>query len=118
MNKTVGNKLKSLRKQKGYSQEQVCEFLHISQSAYARIESGDSHSWAMHLVKLSVFYDIKPEEIIRKENVIIGNIGIDNDVDYADIVNQLSVKLILQYEERLKEKDEIIAELKNRLKTH
>lgn len=118
MNNSIGNKLKSLRKQKGLSQEQVCEHLHISQSAYARIESGESNSWAMHLEKISAFYNIKPEELIKNENVIIGNIGTNNGVGYAEIVNQLSEKLIELYEERIKEKDEIIAELKARLKKY
>jgi len=42
MNTSVGKKIRILRKQKGLSQEQVAEHLHISQSAYARMESGNS----------------------------------------------------------------------------
>ncbi|MFC6246349.1 helix-turn-helix transcriptional regulator [Flavobacterium psychroterrae] len=44
MNVVVGNKLKELRKNRNLSQEQVADYLTISQSAYARIESGESHS--------------------------------------------------------------------------
>jgi transcriptional regulator with XRE-family HTH domain len=67
MNNTIGNKLKMLRKQKGLSQEQVSEQLHISQSAYARIEKGESNSWAMHLDKIATLYDIKPEDLVKNE---------------------------------------------------
>jgi hypothetical protein len=79
------------------------------------MESGASNSWAMHLDKISAFYDIQPEELVKNENVIIGNIGTNNGVGYAEIVNQLSEKLINQFEERIKEKDEIISELKAKL---
>lgn len=44
MNISIGNKLKQLRKSKSMSQEQVADYLHLSQSAYARMESGESHS--------------------------------------------------------------------------
>ena len=52
MNTTVGNNLKNLRKKKGWSQEQVSEYLNLSQSAYARIENGESHSWSSHIDKI------------------------------------------------------------------
>lgn len=44
MNTTIGKKLKELRKQKGLTQEQTADYLFISQSAYARMESGESYS--------------------------------------------------------------------------
>ena len=37
MNVSIGNNLKNLRKNKGWSQEQVADYLNLSQSAYARI---------------------------------------------------------------------------------
>lgn len=43
MNNAVAEKIKKFRKSKGLSQEIVAEKLHISQSAYARIESGESN---------------------------------------------------------------------------
>jgi Predicted transcriptional regulator with C-terminal CBS domains len=53
MTNNVAEKIKRLRKSKGFSQEDMAEKLHISQSAYARIENGESHSWAAHIEKLS-----------------------------------------------------------------
>lgn len=44
MNKVIGSKIFELRKSKGWSQEQVAESLQISQSAYARMERGESNS--------------------------------------------------------------------------
>lgn len=45
---------------------------------------------------------------------MVGNIGTNHDVGYAEVVNQLSDKLIEQYEQRLKQKDELIALLKQK----
>ena len=118
MNISIGNKLKQFRKIKGMSQEQVADYLHLSQSAYARMESGESHSWASHIDKICEVFEITPEELVKSENIIVNNNQQGGTSTNAIIINQLSEKLILQYEERLKEKDEIIAELKNRLKTY
>lgn len=111
MNNSIGNKLKSLRKQKGLSQEQVCECLHISQSAYSRLESGESQSWVSLIDKICEVFEITPLELIKNENNIVNNNQQGDSSTYA-----ISVKLIEQYEEKMKEKDEIIAELKARLK--
>jgi transcriptional regulator with XRE-family HTH domain len=68
MNVTVGNKLKELRKAKNMSQEQIADFLNISQSAYARMEQGKSTSWANHFNKICDVFEIKPEDLIKKES--------------------------------------------------
>lgn len=112
MNSTIGSKLKQLRKQKGLSQEQVSDYLNVSQSAYARIENGESHSWSTHIDKICEVFEIKPEELFKDENVIVNSNQQGGQFNNAIIINQLSEKLIEQYELRLKEKDEIIKELK------
>ena len=68
MTTAVANKIKNLRKAKGYSQEEVAERLSISQSAYARIERGESHSWSAHLEKLSEIFEVKPEELLSDDS--------------------------------------------------
>lgn len=113
MNALIGKKLQTLRKERGFSQEQIADKLHISQSAYARIESGESHSWANHIQKICETYEITPEELVSNESIVI-NHNQQGGGGYIQI-NQLSEKLIQQYEERIKEKDEIIKDLKKRL---
>jgi transcriptional regulator with XRE-family HTH domain len=115
MNTSIGRKLRTLRKQKGITQEQAADYLQLSQSAYARMESGDSYSWANHIDKLCEFYEIQPEELLKGEKLIIGNIGTNNGVGYAEIVNQLSEKLIEQFEARLLEKENRIKYLEEKL---
>lgn len=115
MNALIGKKLQTLRKERGFSQEQIADKLHISQSAYARIESGESHSWANHIQKICETYEITPEELVSNESIVINHNQQGGNSTNAIIINQLSEKLIQQYEERIKEKDEIIKDLKKRL---
>lgn len=114
MNTLVGKKIRTLRKQKGLSQEQVADHLHISQSTYARIESGESCSWANYITPISDLFGIPPEELLKNEIVRVDKIETNNGAIYnTGIINQLSEKLIEQYEQRLKEKDIIISLLKS-----
>ncbi len=109
MNAIVGNKIKVLRKQKGLSQEEVADHLHISQSTYARIENGERGSWANYIVPISNLFGVQPEELLKQDNIHIETIETNGAVYNMGTVNQLSEKLITQYEERLKEKDKLIA---------
>jgi len=111
MNAVIGNKLKQLRKNKGMSQEQVADYLHVSQSAYARMESGESHSWASHINDICQVFEISPEELVKSESLVINN-NQKGGGGYIQIVNQLSEKLIEQYEERIKELKDVIEGLK------
>ena len=113
MNTKIGSKLKYLRKQKGLSQEQVAEYLSLSQSAYARMENGESHSWANHIDKICEVFEIEIEELFKQDNIVI-NHNQQGGGGYVQVVNQLSEKLIEQYEDRIKELKEIITELKNK----
>ena len=111
MNVVIGNKLKQLRKNKGMSQEQAADYLHISQSAYARMENGESHSWANHIKDICKVFEISPEELVKSESIALNN---NQQVGggYMQIVNQISEKLIEQYEERIRELKQIIEDLK------
>lgn len=115
MNKTVGNNLKKLRKAKNISQEQAADYLHISQSAYARIERGESNSWANHLNKICEFFGINAQEMVKNETEHNKEEG--NTLNGNFIINQLSDKMIEQYEARIKELKKVIKDLKKERKT-
>jgi transcriptional regulator with XRE-family HTH domain len=112
MNKVVGNKLKKLRQTKNMSQEQIAEFLNISQSAYARIEQGESNSWAIHLNKICRVFEIEPVELFKSEVNLRSDKNPISDEKF--IINQLSDKIIEQYEARIKELKKVIKDLKRR----
>lgn len=112
MNTLVANKLKTLRKQKGLSQEEVADYLHISQPTYARIEKGESSSWASYITNICNLYEIAPEELLKQESIQIGTIKDTNGAVFNNgTINNLSEKLIEQYELRLQEKDTYIIKL-------
>ena len=119
----IGEKIRSLREKKGFTQEEVAEHLHISPSAYARMERGESNSWALHLERLCSLFDISASELFNTDTLILNHKA---KGDYAQnngyIINQLSEKLIDQYEARIaqyeriiKEKDRIIEEKDKRI---
>ncbi|MCF6308568.1 MAG: helix-turn-helix transcriptional regulator [Flavobacteriaceae bacterium] len=107
MNTLVAKKIKKLRNQKKLSQEQVADYLHISQPTYARIENGESNSWANYILPICDLFEIQPEDLLKQESIIVNQN--QQGGNGAFIINQLSEKLIKQYEER-------IAEYKERLK--
>lgn len=113
MNTLVAKKLKTLRKQKGWSQEEVAHKLHISQSAYGRIEQGESNSWASYIEPICKIYEIQPEDLLKQESVIV-NHNQQGGGGYIQI-NNLSEKLIEQYELRIQEKDTYISKLEHLL---
>lgn len=113
MNSQIGNKLKELRKQKGYTQEYIAELLCISQSAYARIENGETSSWVGHIINICNIFKILPEDLFNNEHIEQPkNLEENNSIQ---ILNQLIIKLIEQYEHRLQEKEELIKTLLEKL---
>jgi transcriptional regulator with XRE-family HTH domain len=107
----VGRKIRALRLKKGLSQEQVADQLHVSQSTYARIENGESHSWANYITPISHLFEIQPEELLKEDAVVI-NTNQTGGAGYIQI-NHLSEKLIEQYELRLQDKETMIQLLQN-----
>jgi transcriptional regulator with XRE-family HTH domain len=121
MTNSVAEKIKKLRKSKGFSQEDMAEKLHISQSAYARIESGESNSWANHIEKLSEIFEIKPENFLTDETNNLEQENTDQKggmafqfVGTINTINSLSEKVIELYEERIKELKEQVEFWKNK----
>jgi len=116
MNEIVGEKIKNLRKSRNLSQEEVAEFIHVSQSTYARIESGASNSWAGYILPLCELFGIQPEELLKTDHIVINNNNTScENAGNAYVFNQLSDKLIEQYEKRLAEKDSFISYLQKEL---
>jgi|SRR5690554_3329138 len=113
MNATIGKKLREMRKERGWSQEHVADSLYLSQSAYARIENGESCSWANNLVLICKVFEITPEELVKNN---LDEISYSEKKEERNIDNeiQLSEKITNQYEERIQELKEVIYLLINK----
>lgn len=111
----IGQKLKGMRIEKGFSTAQVSEKLDISESTYRRYEADKSFPDVFMLDKIAKIYDKDLTDLLPEGLTIINNNNGEHANNAGYVMNQyLSEKLIEQYEERLKEKDEQIAYWKKR----
>jgi len=125
MNNTISKKIKTLRVDKGFSQEQMADLLHISQSAYSRIESGESNGWVNSIEKICNIFEIKPEELFTTESLVQNNSNSTNasafqhttQHDTHIIINNLSDKVIELYEEKIKWLEEKNKALEEEIRT-
>lgn len=118
MNTIIGNKLKELRKSRGFTLEEVCEQLNISPSTYTRMEKGETASWTTMIDKICGIYKIEPEELLlsmEKYQMINNDQKGGCNTLTGNVINSLSEKVVDLYERMLFEKDKKIAELENRL---
>ncbi len=122
MNAQIGNKIRRLRENKGFSQEDMAEKLQISRSAYSRIENGETNSWVNHLNKLCENLDVKPEELLLNSDSLFQTNNDSSAVqtsthqDTHITINHLSEKVIELYEERIDELKERVKQLEEELK--
>lgn len=117
MNDKIGEKIRQYRRQKGLSQEQVADYLNITQSTYSRIEKGESKTWTEYLERLCLILEINPEDLFKTDRFINNSINTNHGVGYSETTNLLSEKLIDQMEKRIQEKDQLIVELRKQIES-
>ncbi len=123
MHTEIIKKIRKLRVEKGITPIQMADKLNIDISAYNRLESGKTLTWAKYLEDLLIIFDISPEDFFRgigtKINITNqkGSFGGNAHVEnlYADN-KEKTEKIESLYKERLKDKDVIIQQLLERLK--
>ena len=64
MNMSIAERLQELRKQSGYSQEQVAEMLGLSRQAISKWESGQGKPEIDNIVKLTEIYNVSADYIL------------------------------------------------------
>lgn len=64
MNMSIAERLQELRKQAGYSQEQVAEIMGLSRQAISKWESGQGKPEIDNIVKLTEIYDVSADYIL------------------------------------------------------
>jgi transcriptional regulator with XRE-family HTH domain len=111
MNLFVGYKLKIFRKNIGWTQERMSDQLFISQSAYARMENGQSQSWAGHIDNICKIFEIKPEALFRREEEI-KSVETGHDEMTQNALLSVYQKIIKKYETQILELEQSIRDLK------
>lgn len=110
----IFEKVRFFREQKKLSQEFVSTFLNIEQSQFSRRESGQIPFSINELDKLSELFNVNISDFFKEKTVIFTSNNQSGD-SFGQYIS-LPDRLIEQYEKRLKEKDEIIALLKEQIK--
>ena len=70
----IGQKIKKLRELKNLTQTHVAEKLSVSQSAYSKMELGESEVTFNRLEKISEVLEMKPEEVIAFNESMVFNV--------------------------------------------
>lgn len=110
----IGNRLRSLRAEKGFTQETLAELLDIPQATYSNLENDKGRLDLNLLEKLANVYGIDLLDLLNKDGFNFynqKNKGGNNGL----VINMLSEKIIEQFELRIKEKDAYINHLQNRI---
>lgn len=112
---SVGTNIKSKRTEKGLSQEILAEKLHVSQVTLSNIEANKSVPDIILLQQIAEILDTNINELLDGKTIFVNNNNQNGGVGYAEVVNQLSEKLIELYEKQLAEKDELIKDFKEKI---
>lgn len=114
---SIGGNIKTKRAELGFSQEVLAEKLHVSQATLSNIEANKSVPDVILLQQIADVLETNINELLDGKTVFVNNNNQNGGVGYAEVVNQLSEKLIALYEKQLNEKDELIKELRRKNKT-
>ena len=111
----VINKIKEIRKNKGYSHEYMAHLLNISQVAYSKIEKQETKLTVERLYKIAEILESKIEDVLDiKADKIYNQDLKDQAVGHQEIQNLYQDNKEV-YEKLIASKDEQIALLKSLL---
>jgi len=60
----IGDNIRAIRKQRGYSQEEFADIVGFSRSYYTEIETGKRNISVLNLIKIMEALNVNPNEII------------------------------------------------------
>ena len=118
-------KIKEYRKKKGYSHENMAEELNISQAAYSKIEKNETKLTVDRLYQISEILetpvyellDVNPNNIYNQQNFYDASVGHQEIQNLYQENRDKTDKIESLYEERLKDKDIMIEQLQEIIKT-
>ncbi len=111
----IGKKLRTLRAERGFTQEKMADLLSIPQASYSNLENNKGRIDLKTIQKIAEIYEMDVIDLLKEEGLSFNQKNKKGD-NNGLVINKLSDKLIEQYEIRLKEKDEVIADLKQLIK--
>jgi transcriptional regulator with XRE-family HTH domain len=116
----VLKRIKEIRREKGFSHEYVAHRLGISQPAFSKIEKNETVLSVDRLFKIAVILEISVNDLLeinpnrQKNNLDDLSVIVRQEVDFIyQYDKEKSEKIEFLYEERLKDKDNLIAQLQS-----
>lgn len=114
MNAEIVDKIKKLRIAKGFSHNDMADRLNITRSAYQRLESGETYSWAKYLDEIMTTLETTPKEFFNDiGKKVIHQINNDHAIGYINENLYQENKEIT--EQLIKAKDQLIAQLQSEI---
>lgn len=117
---SIGSKVRKYREAKNYSQEELALILEVAQTTISNIESDKNIPNAILLCKIAKTLEVGLDELFENSKSTVNHIkrnnGFVGNHNNNNTVFTLSEKIIELYEERLREKNEIITFLQSKLK--
>jgi transcriptional regulator with XRE-family HTH domain len=107
MNTEITSKIRELRLKKGLNHQEMADKLHITKSAYQRLEAGETYSWAKYLDELLGVFELSAKDFFKdvgKKHFHQNNY--EGSVGYAENLYQENKEIL---EKLLKSKDDQIA---------
>ena len=113
----IGQKIKKLRELKNLTQTHVAEKLGVSQSAYSKMELGESEVTYGRLEKISEILEMKPEEVISFNESMVFNVMHNQNGGnvFGDINNTVSDTERQLYQDQINLLKEEVSYLKKML---
>jgi len=116
--------IKRIRKQKGYSHENMAHELDISQVAYSKLEKSDTKLSVERLYKIADILETKVGDILEvNPDTAFHQTNNESATGYQQQIENLyqedkdkTAKIIALYEERLQDKDRLIVQLEKMVK--
>lgn len=120
----VLEKIKVIRKEKGYSHEYIAHELNISQVAYSKLEKNDTKLTVERLFKIAEILDVEIGELLDiKHGNQLNQTNNENSTGYLQQIEHFyqdskeqNEKIIQLYEARLLDKDKLINQLEKLIK--
>ena len=98
----IGDKLLQLRKEKGYSQEQLANVLNVSRQAVSKWEAGTSIPELEKLILMADIFEVSVDYLVRKQSEVLRNVKeVDSSINNTILMEQLDeIKSSIKNSER------------------
>jgi transcriptional regulator with XRE-family HTH domain len=114
----IGNKLRQLRINKGYSQEYMAEILAVSQKTYSNMENDKTSISIEALKKIAEEYRVNILKLLSDEKIMVQqNNFLDLSSKQEIIYNHITDELINQLKSRIEDLKKSLAEKEKHIST-